>query len=122
MMKFYSFILAILFFGTISLQGPPDTLWTRIFGGEEPGCNQYSGDVGRSVQPTNDGGFIVGGWTHSFGIAGADIWLIRTNELGDTLWTCTFGDSANNVGYSFQQVPNNGLIISGFNYEGGGGG
>jgi hypothetical protein len=107
-------------FAISSIKAPPDTLWTRTFGGGSPGCDEHSGDAGRSILETNDGGFIIAGWTHSYGVAGSDIRIIRTNELGDTLWTCVVGDSLDNVGYSIQKTFDHGFIITGFNYEPGG--
>ena len=116
-MKIYSLFMVFLFFGTLSIQAPPDTLWTRFFGGTQPGCGENSGNAGRSVESTSDGGFLVAGWTYSTANSGADIWLIRTDELGDTLWTSNFGDSIDNFAYSIQRTADHGFIIAGFSSE-----
>lgn len=52
-----------------------DTLWTRFYGGEES-------DMGFCVQQTADTGFIVVGYTQSFGAGQADIYLLKTDSLG----------------------------------------
>jgi hypothetical protein len=83
-----------------------DTLWTRIYGG--PG-----GDWGWSCQQTSDGGFVIVGQTSSFGSGANDVWLIKTNSLGDTLWTRTYGDFQSEVGYSVQETFDGGYIIAG---------
>jgi len=81
-----------------------DTQWTRTFGGDLM-------DVGCSAQQTADGGYIVAGWTMSYGVGGADVWLIKTDANGDTLWTKTIGGSGYDEGSSVQQITDGGYII-----------
>ena len=84
-----------------------DTMWTKIYGGSE-------GEVGYSVQQTSDGGYIITGYTSSYGEWPGDVWLIKTDENGDTLWTKTYGDSEHtDEGYSVQQTSDGGYIITG---------
>jgi len=84
-----------------------DTSWTRTYGGAE-------WDEGCSVQPTSDGGYIVTGTTNSFGAGGSDVYLIKTDSSGDTLWTKTFGGADNDRGSSVQQTTDSGYIIAGY--------
>jgi hypothetical protein len=86
-------------------QTPPDTLWTKTFGGI------YS-DRGYSVQQTTDGGFIVAGETYSFGVGG-DAWLIKTDENGNEEWNKTFGGDDCEYARSVQQTADGGFIITG---------
>jgi hypothetical protein len=92
-----------------------DTLWTRTFGGD-------TADLGHSVAQTADHGFILCGQTASFGAGNYDAWLIKTDSLGDTLWTRTFGGGSDDVGYSVQPTTDGGYIIAGMTKSLGAGG
>ena len=83
-----------------------DTLWTRTFGGG-------SGDGARFVRQTLDGGYIIAAWTNSFSAGYLDIWLIKTDSKGDTLWTKTFGGTGIDDASSVQQTLDEGYIIAG---------
>jgi len=48
-----------------------DTLWTKTYGGP-------NNDSGQEVQATSDGGFIMGGYTYSFGNGRYDLYLVKT--------------------------------------------
>jgi hypothetical protein len=83
-----------------------DTLWTRTLGGT-------NSDKGYSVQQTSDGGYIIAGLTFSFGVGNNDLYLIRTNTNGDTLWTKTFGGTGYDGARSVHQTSDGGFIITG---------
>lgn len=83
-----------------------DTVWTRTLGG--PSTDQANG-----VQQTPDGGFIIAGTTQSFGAGGTDVWLVRTDADGDTLWTKTYGGPSSDGGNSIQQTSDGGFIVAG---------
>ncbi len=83
-----------------------DTLWTKIYGGDFT-------DYFRSIEQTDDGGYIMAGITASFGAGGADIYLVRTDSIGDTIWTRTYGGDSSDVGYSVQETSDGGFIVAG---------
>jgi hypothetical protein len=84
-----------------------DTLWTRTYGG-----TNY--DWGYSVRQTLDGGYIVTGYTGSFGAGSDDVWLIKTNASGDTLWSRTYGGAGYDAGNAVQQTSDTGYIVAGY--------
>ena len=65
------------------------------------------------VADITDNGFILVGYTSSFGNGGADVWLIKTDSIGDSLWTKTFGGTPWEVGFSVIQTDDGGYVISG---------
>jgi hypothetical protein len=83
-----------------------DSLWTKTYGGT-------SVDFGLFVQQTSDGGFIITGATESYGNGGRDVYLIKTDMNGDSLWTKTFGGTAFDIGNCVQQTTDGGYIIVG---------
>ncbi len=61
-------------------------LWTKTYGGAD-------WDFGFDIALLHDGGFILLGETFSYGSGNNDIYAVRTNSVGDTIWTKTFGGS-----------------------------
>jgi hypothetical protein len=90
-----------------------DTLWTRTYGGTGPGAD----DIAYSVQETSDGGYIVTGTTRSSVSEPFHVYLIKTDSLGDTLWTRIYGGWG--YGYSVQQTTDGGYVITGDMYSSG---
>jgi len=83
-----------------------DSLWSRTFGGERfDGC--------KSILQTADGGFALGGYTGSFGNGGMDMWMLKTNANGDSLWSRTFGGMGTEIGRSIIQTDDEDIIIAG---------
>ncbi len=113
-LKYFTCIFLLAFSSRIYSQ-IPDTSWTKTFGGP-------LADVGNSVKQTNDGGFVVAATTSSFGAGGQDIWLIKTDENGDTLWTKTFGGTGNDRTANVVQTNDNGYAIFGTTNSFGNGG
>ena len=105
-MKHLILILFLVLLNADLFAQAPDTLWTKTFGGSAIDC-------GYSVKQTSDGGYVITGFTESVGASGRDVWLIKTDTNGDTLWTKTFGGSDFDEGNSVQQTIDGGYIITG---------
>ena len=84
-----------------------DTLWTKSFGG-------IYLDRGSSVQQTADGGYIITGYTLSFGTGNIDIYLIKIDEAGNEIWSSIIDGNSNEYGNFVQQNEEGGYIIVGY--------
>ena len=93
-----------------------DTLWTRAYGGT------YD-EVARSIRQTSDNGFIIAGYTHTYHPPSSyNFYLIKTNSLGDTLWTHTYGGNSVDEAYALDLTSDNGYVLTGKTYSFGAGG
>ena len=81
--------------------------WEYSYGGE--------GDVevAKSIQQTNDGGYIVAGHTESFGAGGFDAWVLKLDSTGIVEWQKTYGGVAGDYARSIQQTIDGGYIVAG---------
>jgi len=88
-----------------------DTLWTKTYGGT-------ASDVVSTIAQTSDGGYAIIGTTFSFGSPGQpDMWLLRTDANGDTLWTTIYNGPhypwSTDGGSDIKQTSDNGFLLLG---------
>lgn len=84
-----------------------NTLWTRTYGGTWQ-------DGAHDVAKTSDGGLVVTGFNSSSSTNHLkDILLMKTDALGNELWSRTFGGFLNDIGTSVRQTQDGGYIITG---------
>ncbi len=60
--------------------------WSETYGGTGI-------DNAYDVKQTPDGGYIVAGRTDQNGSSYSKVWMIKTDAMGDTLWTKAFGEN-----------------------------
>jgi hypothetical protein len=80
--------------------------WAKTYGG-----TNY--DNAFSIQQTSDGGYIVAGFTGSFGAGAWDLFLIKTDANGNIQWAKTYGGTGDDKAYSVQQTSDGGYIVAG---------
>lgn len=59
-------------------------IWEKTYGGSD-------WDRAHSIVQLADSGFVLVGETYSFGNGNSDIYMVRTDKSGDTIWTRTYG-------------------------------
>jgi hypothetical protein len=99
-------VLLLVALGIGGVLSEAQTTFERTYGGTK-------GDYAYSVQQTSDGGYIAAGYTYSFGAGSSDVYFIKTNSTGDTVWTRTYGGPSFDEGRCIQQASDGGYIISG---------
>lgn len=81
--------------------------WSKAY--ETPSYDQCLG-----LDQTTDGGLILAGFRTIPYETTTDLFYVRTNGSGDTIWTRKLGESSNSQGTSVRQTPDGGFIIGGF--------
>jgi hypothetical protein len=95
----------------IKLNSNGDTLWTRTYGSSLD-------DLGYNVIPTQDGNLLLSGISYSSSIdARSDIYLIKVNLDGDTIWTKTYVDEGMEVAYHILETQNGEFLVTGTNQD-----
>lgn len=91
---------------------PPLTSWRNCFGGTGL-------DIGRSIQQTSDGGYVILGFTESndgdvFGNhGGKDMWVIKLSGASTIQWKTCLGGPGEEYANSIQQTSDGGYIVLG---------
>ncbi len=105
----------MMFFFIFSSLMPLYAQWARAYGGSDS-------DYGYSIQQTSDGGYIVAGFTFSFGAGRDDIWVLKLSSTGTIDWQHTYGGSNDEYNPFIHQTSDGGYIVAGSTYSFGAGG
>jgi hypothetical protein len=84
--------------------------WHQMYGG-------INIDKGTCIKETSDKGFIMAGYTNSFGAGGYDAYLVKTDSFGVIQWTHTYGGSDWDFANCVAQTNDGGYIICGSTYS-----
>lgn len=84
--------------------------WLKYFGGA-------GNETTWAFDKTDDGGFVIGGYTNSFGAGGNDFYIVKTDADGNVLWTKTYGGLYNDDATHILTVTN-GFLVSGISNSG----
>ena len=67
-----------------------------------------------AVVQTSDDGFIVVGYTETFGAGNRDFYVVKTQPDGDTIWTKTFGGVNYDQAHCITKADGSNYIIGGY--------
>jgi outer membrane protein assembly factor BamB len=98
----------------VKLSPTGSIVWHKCLGGS-------GNDVGRSIQQTSDGGYIISGFTESSdgdvsgNHGGRDVWVIKLSPDGQRIeWQKCLGGSGNDEANSIRQTADGGYFVVGF--------
>lgn len=89
----------------IKLDHEGDKIWEHTYGGNED-------DNGWSVKETNDNGFIITGFTKSYGAINNDIFLLKVDNIGNEEWIKTYGMDGDDIGWALDITADGNFIIA----------
>lgn len=84
----------------------PETDWVRTYGGEND-------DGAYSITQTDDGGYLVVGYTRSYGQGESDIYVLKLDAAGEKEWQETHGSMWYDAGITVRQTSDGGYMIAG---------
>ena len=96
-------------------------MWGKTYGGSKSDASYY-------VREKTDGSIVVAGYTNSWGYGHAqqyplpvmlgddstNIFLMKTDSMGDVIWAQSYGDKKQDEAFNFSQTVDGGYIIPGF--------
>ncbi len=89
-------------------------VWGKTYGGGED-------DVSYKIIPAGDNGFLLCGYTESFGAGGKDVWIVKLDKYRNKVWTKKYGAERDDVGFSALFCKPDKYIIVGYTESSGSG-
>lgn len=96
----------------IKLDSKGNLLWQKTFGG-----NDF--DEAKSVKCTKDGGYILAGWTSSYGNGDSDYYVIKVDKDGKVLWQKIYGGNSDDEAFDICESVDGGYVIVGRTFSSG---
>ncbi len=82
--------------------------WSRTWGGADS-------DYGYAITQADDSGYVVSGYTHSYGAGASDIFLSKYDSSGTLTWSRTWGGASYDFsGYSLTKTNDGGYAVTGY--------
>jgi len=79
--------------------------WFYAYGGKDD-------EVAHDIIETKDGYILVGS-TDSFGLNYKDIYVVKIDKKGKTIWQHSYGGKYDDIGYAITKSPDGGFVIVG---------
>jgi hypothetical protein len=90
----------------VKLDSAGNVVWTKTIGGSDD-------DFAYSIIQSSDGGYVVAGYTRSFGAGYDDMYVVKMDSSGNVVWTKTIGGSYYDGADSVIQSSDGGYVVVG---------
>lgn len=105
---FTVFLVVIISLISVVKTNAQDVQWTKTFGGAQK-------DGAYAITELADGSIVMAGFSASYSTNHVeDIYLVKTNILGEVVWTKTFGGNYIEIARDLKQTSDGGFIIAGY--------
>jgi len=98
----------------LKLDGQGNVVWQKTYGGTD-------WDEAFAIAPTSDGGYVVAGWTRSFGAGMGDVWVLKLDGSGNVVWQKTYGGTNEDAAHALAPTSDRGYIVAGWTWSFGAG-
>jgi len=88
--------------------------WEKTHGGA-------GNDWAEAIVAADDGGYVMAGWTGSFGSGGFDAMLLKINGSGNSVWWKAYGRAEYDAGNALAKTADGGYVLGGYLGLAGGG-
>lgn len=99
----------------VKMDNAGSVLWTKSIGGG-------GRDWCYSMVASTDGGYVMAGYTASFGAGGDDMYIVKTDASGSIVWTRTVGGAGTDWAQSITNTTDGGYAVAGWTTSYGAGG
>jgi len=90
----------------LRLNGDGTVQWQKTYGGTED-------EKAFAIQETDDGGFVVAGYTDSYSVGLSDVWVLKLDGDGSVVWQKAYGGDFIDEAFSIQQTSEGGYVLAG---------
>ena len=93
----------------IKLDANGNLIWKKIYGTVDI-------EKGESIQRLQDGGYIIAGLS-THGAGGYDMYVVRINSTGDSLWSRTIGGFGDDLAFSVASAQAGSYFVTGWTWS-----
>jgi hypothetical protein len=86
-----------------------NVMWQKNYGGSND-------ESANAIIRDRNNNYIIVGETKSYGAGDDDVWVLKIDEAGDTLWTKTFGTALFDAGHAIDTTSDGNYICNGTSY------